>query len=34
MKKRNILLSTAAALTMAAMMTVGVSAKGWIPTYL
>ncbi len=29
MKKRNILLSTAAALTMAAMMTVGVSAKGW-----
>ena len=31
MKKRNILLSTAAALTMAALMTVGVSAKGWIP---
>lgn len=29
MKKRNILLSTAAALTMAAMMTVGVSATGW-----
>ena len=29
MKKRNIFLSTVAALTMAAMMTVGVSAKGW-----